>query len=119
MLTVHLHNVRFYGFHGIHAEEQLTGNEFEINLDVSFPENQAKLDDISATVNYSQLFALVKQRMMQPTALLEQLAGDIINEIHGSFPFVKRIKISIFKLQAAIPYLDGKVGISLERIFNE
>ena len=119
MLTVHLQNVRFYAFHGIHAEEKLTGNEFEINLEVSFPENLETLDDIKATVNYSELFQLVKQRMTLPTALLEKLAGDIINEIHAVFPFVKRIKISIFKLQAAIPYLDGKVGITLERAFNE
>ena len=119
MLTVHLHNVRFHAFHGVHAEELLTGNEFEVNLEVSFPENWEKLDDISSTVNYSELFALVKQRMMLPTPLLEKLAGDIINETHGAFPFVNRIKISIFKLQAAIPYLDGKVGITLERAFNE
>src|SRR4051812_16288413 len=108
MLTVHLHNVRFYAFHGIHEEELLTGNEFEINLEVSFPENPEKLDDLFSTVNYSELFHLVKQRMLLPTALLEKLAGDIINEIHAAFPFVKRIKISIFKLQAAIPHLDGK-----------
>ena len=119
MLTVHLHNVRFYAFHGVHAEESHTGNEFEVNLEVSFQENPLKLDDLSATVNYSELFELVKQRMMLPTALLEKLAGDIINEIRAVFPFVKRIKISIFKLQAAIPYLDGKVGITLERVFNE
>lgn len=119
MLTVHLHNARFVAFHGIHEEEAILGNEFELSVDVSFEADSSKLDDIACTVNYSDLFELVRQRMMQPTALLEKLAGDIINEIHTTYPFVKRIKISIFKLQAVIPHLDGKVGVTLEKEFNE
>ena len=119
MLTIQLHKVHFYAYHGVHHEEALTGNEFEVSLQVSFQENPLYLDDLSSTINYSELFELVKQRMMRRTALLEKVAGDIINEIHAAYPFVMRIKISIFKLQAAIPYLDGKVGITLEREFNE
>jgi 7,8-dihydroneopterin aldolase/epimerase/oxygenase len=119
LLTIHLHNVRFHAFHGVHQEEALTGNEFEVSLEVTFQEQILRIDDLSATISYSDLFLLVKQRMLRRTALLETIAGDIINEIHAVYPFVIRIKISIFKLQAAIPYLDGKVGVSLEREFNE
>jgi 7,8-dihydroneopterin aldolase/epimerase/oxygenase len=119
MLTIQLENLVFHAFHGVHEEEALTGNEFELSLQVTFREQSLRIDDLSSTINYSELFQLVKQRMSRPTALLETIAGDIINEIHAVYPFVMRIKISIFKLQAAIPYLDGKVGITLEREFNE
>jgi 7,8-dihydroneopterin aldolase/epimerase/oxygenase len=119
LLTIHLEKVRFHAYHGVHRAEALTGNEFELSLEVAFHEQTLIIDDLSSTINYSDLFELVKQRMLRPTALLETIAGDIINEIHAAYPFVMRIKISIFKLQAAIPYLDGKVGITLERAFNE
>jgi dihydroneopterin aldolase len=119
VLTIHLQNIRFYAFHGIHPEEALTGNEFELSLDVQFEENALALNDLGSTISYSDLFELVNRRMKQPTGLLEKIAGDIINEIHVAYPFVKRINISIFKVQAAIPYLHGKVGITLERKFNE
>ena len=119
MLTVHLHNARFFAHHGMHAEEALLGNEFEVSLDVSFPEDWSRLHELAGTVNYAELFEMVRQRMGRPTALLEKLAGDIIEEIRTAYPFVKRIKISIFKLQAIIPHLDGKVGVSLEKEFNE
>jgi len=119
VLTIQLQNINFYAFHGVHLEESLTGNEFELSLEVQFQENPLVLNDLESTISYSDLFEMVNRRMKQPTGLLEKIAGDIINEIHVAYPFVKRINISIFKLQAAIPNLNGKVGITLEREFNE
>ena len=119
MLTIHLQNINFFAFHGLHPEEGLTGNEFELSLEVRFEENPLALNDLGSTISYTDLFELVNRRMKEPIELLEKIAGDIINEIHVAYPFVKRINISIFKLQAVIPYLNGKVGITLEREFNE
>lgn len=119
MLTIHLSSLRFFAPHGVHSGEQLTGNEFEVAMEVSFPDNGRDFNQLESTINYETLFELVWKRMQQATPLLEKVADDIINQTHARFPFVKRIKISIFKLQAAIPYLNGKVGITLEKEFNE
>lgn len=118
LTTIHLHNLRFYGTHGVHEQESLTGNEFEVSLDLDFQAPAEGFVNLGATINYEIIFQIVRQRMLIRTALLETIAWEIINEIHEGFPFVERIKISIFKLQAAIPYLNGKVGVSLEKNFN-
>jgi dihydroneopterin aldolase len=37
VITIELKQLRFLAYHGLYAEERKTGNEFEINLSVSFP----------------------------------------------------------------------------------
>ena len=71
MITIHLNNLRFFSFHGLHEEETLLGNEYEINADVRFHEEQERIDSLDKTVNYADIFELIKQRMQIATPLLE------------------------------------------------
>ena len=34
MLIIHLHKLLFHSFHGLYEEEQVLGNEFEVNTDI-------------------------------------------------------------------------------------
>ena len=40
MITVHLHNLQFNSFHGIHAEEKILGNEYLVDASVVFHEEK-------------------------------------------------------------------------------
>lgn len=118
MLTVHLHHLHFYGYHGLYAGEELAGNSFEINLDVTYDPGRSQMNDLSALISYEDLFRIVQQRMNYPTPLLEELAQAIVMTIKHQFAQIQEVKISIFKLQAPIEQLQGKVGISFLRKFD-
>lgn len=114
MITVHLHNLIFNGRHGLYAEEAITGNQFEVNLDISF-EKTNEIINIEDTVNYGEIYEAVKLEMQKPTDLLEVLSQKIIDVIGKKDERIKKIKISIFKSHAPINKFEGKVGVTMEK----
>jgi 7,8-dihydroneopterin aldolase/epimerase/oxygenase len=117
MVTVQLHNVIFSGRHGVFKEELATGNTFEVNLDVSYDETTHPFSGLDSIVNYVILFGIIKERMHQPSPLLERIADEIIFKIRDQYPFIKEVLLSIYKLQAPIGNFQGKAGMTLHKKF--
>lgn len=118
MVTVQLHNLIFSGRHGFFKEELATGNTFEVNLDVRYDESGRPFSGLDSIVNYVTLFDIVKERMHQPSPLLEKIAEEIIGRIVQHYPFVREVTLSIYKLQAPIGNFQGKAGMTLTKIFG-
>ncbi len=119
MVTVQLHNLIFSGHHGAIKEELTTGNTFEVHLDVMYDEKDRPFESLETIVNYVNLFSIIKQRMHQPSPLLEKIADEIIRKIKEVYPFIREMTLSIYKLQAPIGNFQGKAGISLNRKFED
>lgn len=117
LITVELRGLHFYAHHGLYAEEKKTGNEFEINLSVSHQPVSGTITDISDTVNYAKLYALLKAEMARPRHLLETFAMEVAEMIHVSYPQVKKIDISITKLHVPIAKFIGTAAVSYSREF--
>ncbi len=118
MVTVHLHEIIVFAHHGIYPEEKISGNRFEVNVDVSFNSKKKKFDSIDDTVNYETLNEIVKECMQAPTPLLEKVCDAIIKKIKKHYSFTKEVNISIFKLQPPIKDFSGKVGVSMRQKFK-
>jgi dihydroneopterin aldolase len=112
LMTVELHNLLFFAYHGLHEEEQKTGNQFRVDLAVTYESPETIETDISETINYAGLYALVKKQMLIPAGLLETLAMTIAQKIKDQHPQIKKIAISIAKLHPPIAGFRGKVGVS-------
>jgi dihydroneopterin aldolase len=117
LITIHLNNLRFFSFHGLHEEETLLGNEYEINADVRFHEEQERIDSLDKTVNYADIFELIKQRMQIATPLLETVVMDIGNSISQKYSNVRLINISLKKLHPPIEGIEGSVGVTWHKEF--
>ena len=95
---VYLKAIRFYAFHGVLPQEQLVGGEFMVSLRVAYPfEAAMESDDVTDTLNYAELYALVKEQMDIPSRLLEHVAGRIVKAIQMQYPQVTRIELKITK----------------------
>ena len=116
MITIHLHHLKFFSFHGIHEEERILGNEYEVNVDVTFDE-KGTITKIGETINYEPIFELVKQRMNIPTALLETVAQDIANQIHAADNRARSITVSVEKKNPPITNIEGSVGVTYTKEF--
>ncbi len=113
-MTIHLNNLQFFSFHGIHPEEKILGNEFEVNIEITI--NQpGKIDSIHQTVNYVTVYELVKKQMTIPTQLLETLAQEITEQIHLLDNRIQSISFSIKKLHPPIVNFEGSVGVSFKK----
>jgi dihydroneopterin aldolase len=115
MMTVELKQVRFFAHHGLYPDERKTGNEFEVNLSVSFEPAEGGVNDISATVNYAALFDLVKRQMEEPASLMESLVTSIAANIKTAFPQTKKISVAVEKLHPPIAKFTGQVCVTFQK----
>ena len=111
MFTICIHNLQFVAFHGCFEEEKVLGNKFTVNLEAVTNDN--KVDNINDTVNYVQLFEIIKKHMEIPTKLLETVMQKIVADIFTEHPTVVSLDLSITKNHPPIKELNGKVCVKL------
>lgn len=117
LLTIELKGLHFFAAHGLYAEERKTGNEFEVNLTVSYIPATEVIREIEHTVDYSSLYRLLKNEMKKPRQLLETLVMEIAEIMHQLYSYIKKIDISVHKLYPPIPGFTGRVGVSYSKSF--
>ena len=119
MVTVELQNVILHAYHGIHEGEENVGSEYQVNLQVKFDEVNADFDSLEKTISYADLFDMLRQRMLVRVPLIEKAADGIIRHIKHQYPMTKEVILSIYKLQPPVENFQGKLGVTIHRIFDE
>lgn len=115
MNAITLHRMKFFAHHGVCPQEQVVGNRFEVTLQVFCDMEKAMTDDdLSGTVNYAALYAVVEKEMEVPSKLLEHVAFRIIQAVKAEFAEVTGGSISICKLTPPFKCDLEKVEIKIE-----
>ena len=115
MDTIKLTRMAFFGYHGDEPEETKLGQRFyidiELRLDLSVVGETDCLED---SVNYVEVYAMVKKRAEGgPYKLLERLAGIINEDILNAFPMVEEVVTTIHKPGSPIPGILDDVSVTL------
>lgn len=103
MGKISLEGLLFKAYHGYYDEEREKGNQFEVNISVKTNfKNASKQDDLVGTVDYQQLYAIVKAEMAQPSKLLEHVVERITDRVLQEIPAAQKVKVSLSKHNAPI-----------------
>ncbi|MCR5423413.1 MAG: dihydroneopterin aldolase [Bacteroidales bacterium] len=113
MSFITIDNMEFYAFHGCFEEEQAIGTRFRVSLRLKVDTSRAQQsDNIADTVNYLEVYQVVKREMMVPSHLLEHVARRIGVAVQGAFPLVESLWVKVSKLN---PPLGGQMeSVSVE-----
>lgn len=113
---VALEGLEFHAYHGVYPHERNSGNWFEVDISVEtdFTEGAAK-DDLAGTVNYEQLFKIVKEEMEQPSKLLETVAEKIVSDVLQKIPEAIEVDLKISKINPPIGGKCRKASITIKR----
>lgn len=96
---IYLKNVRFHAYHGVLPQEPQVGNDYVVNLEVKYDFSSAmETDELAGTINYAELYELVKQEMEIPGKLLEHVAGRIGMRLFAEYPTIQKIQLAITKV---------------------
>ena len=117
MITIRLANLQFKAFHGIHEEEKILGNLYIIDAAAEIHEEPEVIHSINKTVNYEDMYNIIRERMNVPTPLLETIVMDIGNEFHREYPEIRAINISIRKMNPPVEGMQGEACVSWRREF--
>ncbi len=124
MARIRLHNMTFYGFHGVSKAERETGRRFEVDAELTLDiTDAARSDKLGETVNYTAVYDTV-ERIIQGDKfnLLETVASRIAEEIvraYGARRVVVRVRKRIPPIPGNLDYIEvevdsGEDAISLE-----
>ena len=117
LLTISLNNVRFRAYHGLHPEERQKGNDFVVNMEVSYAPKSGVIISLDDTIDYATLFEIINTTMQKPVDLLETIAQTIVNNVHQQFPHVKEATVSIEKLNPPIDKFSGTAAVKYSKKF--
>lgn len=112
-----LKNMKFFGYHGLQAEEQLHGQVFVISIEMKVDlRKPGKTDNIFDTVDYSKIFKIVKNITENlKFKLMEKLAETISEKIFSACNEVRELIININKPHAPIRGDFDWVGVEIRR----
>ncbi len=107
MSIISIEGMEFFSYHGCFEEEQLIGTKFNIDLFLTVDTSKAEsTDNLKDTVNYQDVFQLVKSEMQITSKLLEHVGRRILDSVMVKFPEVEKATVKIRKLN---PPLGGKM----------
>ncbi len=114
---IYLRDIRLHAYHGVLEQEKAVGADFNVSLRVGYDVTAAmQSDDVCDTVNYAELYALVKREMSQPSQLLEHVAGRIVKAIQEEFPLVTSIDLELTKLNPPMGAACQGAGVEIHLI---
>ena len=116
--TIELKCLRFFAHHGLYAEEAKVGNEFEVDVSIAYKAAETIVSSIEQTINYAEVFRIVKDEFSQRKDLLETCAMQIADRLQKQFPQIESLTISIKKLNAPIANFVGSVGVAFTKAFK-
>ena len=103
MGIIKVENIRVFAHHGCLSEETKIGSDYRVDLmvkaDLSY---SAKSDKLEETVDYVLLNNIVKDEMAIASKLLETVALRIINSIFDQSIMVKKVSVSVSKINPPI-----------------
>lgn len=117
LITISLHNVRFRAYHGLYPEERQKGNDFVVNMQVGYEPGHEAIFSLENTIDYAALFEIINQTMQQPVDLLETLVQTIAYAVHDKFPSIKKVAVSVEKLNPPIDKFSGSAAVEYRMEF--
>jgi dihydroneopterin aldolase len=100
---IELKNMIFHAHHGVLEQEKRIGNTFTVSLKLFLNLSAAgQSDRLEDTLNYAEVFEVVKKEMAVPSALLEHAASRIVWAIKQTFPPIVKVQIRLAKLRPPV-----------------
>ncbi|MGY2711561.1 dihydroneopterin aldolase [Thermostichus sp. MS-CIW-28] len=110
-----LQGLVFHAYHGHCPEEAVLGGRFVVDVEMQLSLAQIQ-DDLSGTVDYAQVYEMVRQEVTgQRRRLIETLADQIAERLWQSYPQLEALTVRVHKPQAPLPGLFEDVYVEVDR----
>ena len=112
-----LRGVHFHAFIGVGEQERSVGNDYILDLRIGYSlANAMKSDDVMDTLNYAEVYDLIKNVMQHPMKLLEAVAGCIVDNLTATYKGIESIDLKLIKLNPPMGADCEGAGVELHLI---
>lgn len=114
MATISVEGMEFFAYHGCFREEQIIGNRFLVDISAETDTSEAEVsDDLKKTLNYQDVFILVREEMAVKSNLIEHVARRILDRLMKEYPEVMTATIKLSKMNPPVGGRVDRVSIRL------
>lgn len=113
--TIALEGLEFFAYHGFYKEEQKTGNRYTVDIVVhSMIGEEVNESNLSATIDYEELYRIISSEMLTKTKLLENIAHRIGIAVLSRFEKAMEVEVSISKHNPPIGGVCARAKVTLK-----
>lgn len=106
--VIKINNIKLYAFHGCLEEEALIGGNYIVDIEIFTDYSlAAKNDDLTKTVDYCDVYQIVKREMKIRSKLIEHAAERIANALKKEIDGIDKVNVQLTKIA---PPVNGDVG---------
>src|SRR4051812_39442406 len=107
MGIVKISGIRCFAFHGCLEEEAVIGGNFMVDIEIETDFSQAASnDELSGTVDYVEVYEIVKKEMATRSKLIENVAKRISDSLLQKISNIEAVEIKVTKIN---PPVNGEV----------
>jgi len=104
---IEVNGIQLYAFHGCLEEESRIGGKYSVDVLITTDfSDAAKSDDLSKTVDYVAVNAIVAEEMAIRSKLIEHVGLRILNRLKAEISHPAEYKVRIVKIS---PPINGDV----------
>ncbi|MDR1525592.1 MAG: dihydroneopterin aldolase [Tannerella sp.] len=111
--AITIESMKFHAFHGVKEEERIIGGTFLADISYTTDTVAVETDRIKDTIDYAAIYDLTKEEMMNPSNLIEHVAGRILKAIKNRFPQIRELTVKISKLNPPVNGEAGKATVTI------
>jgi dihydroneopterin aldolase len=114
---IEIKGIKSFGYHGVFESENIAGQDFFVDVLLELDLTRASIsDDVSDTVNYSEITDLVVEEVTgERVALIEKLAGRIADRIKKSYSQIVTVSVTVHKPQAPVNAQVKDISVTIKR----
>ncbi|MCD8538532.1 MAG: dihydroneopterin aldolase [Leadbetterella sp.] len=118
MGQITLEGMEFFAYHGLSDEEQKTGNRYGVDICIDTDLGASgRSDDLSDTVDYGRVYALVAEEMQTKSRLLEHIGYRIMARLKEEFTGISKVKLHVSKFNPPVGGIVQRSKITIEESF--
>ena len=116
MGIIHVSGIKCYAYHGCLEEEAVIGGNYIVDVEIETDfEEAASTDDLSKTVDYSEVSEIATRQMATRSKLIEHVAKRICDELLKKIPRIQAVKVKVIKLNPPVNADVERVSVEINR----
>lgn len=111
VFRINLNDLKFYSRIGVSDQERSVGNEYVVNVSLSYNAAIFHDEDLGSTISYADVYDEIKAEMVKERKLLETVALGISKRISARWNVIEDVRVEIRKSAPPISGIVGDCGI--------
>ncbi len=113
-MYINLEGMRYFARHGVDPQETVVGAYFTLDLKLKTDFSRAaQTDEVTDTINYADIHAVLKEEMRIPSKLLEHVCQRIGERLFRDFPAIEAMEIRLSKENPPMGAEGRHVGVEV------